>query len=59
MITGGATSSAMISKGRPLFSMSEITPPTVSPVLNFVIRHEDERVVENHLHFLHIRNHVM
>jgi len=29
MITGGATSSAMISKGPPLFSMSEITRPTV------------------------------
>jgi len=45
-------------QGRPLFSMSESRRPTARRS-EFVIRHEDERFVENHLHFLHIRNNVM
>ena len=59
MITGGATSSAMISNGRPLFSISDNTPLNCSIGLNFVIGHQDERVVENDLHPLDIGDHVM
>ena len=59
MITGGATSSAMISSGRRLFSIERENASQLVDRLYFLVGHQDVRIVENDLHPLDIRHHVM